>query len=147
MKKVLIVDNSSYMRMFVKKIIERGGLYILYEASTKDEAIEMFKNEKPDIVTLNLNMSEFNRDGINVLTEIMKINPDAFVIVVSAVGYEDVKDKCIEMWAKTYIKKPFDTKTLLQALEEYDQQWKMLIKSIINYYLHIIIWNLKIQRL
>ena len=40
MKKVLIVDNSSYMRMFVKKIIEKGGLYIMYEASSKDDAIE-----------------------------------------------------------------------------------------------------------
>jgi two-component system chemotaxis response regulator CheY len=119
MKKVLIVDDSSYMRMFVKKIIEKGGLYIMYEASTKDEAIEVFKNEKPDIVTLDLNMSEFNRDGINVLTEIMNINPEAFVIIISAVGYEDVKDKCIALGAKSYIKKPFDTKTLLQVLEEY----------------------------
>ena len=119
MKKVLIVDDSSYMRMFVKKIIEKGGLYIMYEASTKDEAIEVFKNEKPDIVTLDLNMSEFNRDGINVLTEIMNINPEAFVIIISAVGYEDVKDKCIALGAKSYIRKPFDTKTLLEALEEY----------------------------
>ena len=119
MKKVLIIDDSSYMRMFIKKIIEKGGLYIMYEASTKDEAIEVFKNEKPDIVTLDLNMSEFNRDGINVLTEIMNINPEAFVIIISAVGYEDVKDKCIELGAKSYIKKPFDTKTLLQVLEEY----------------------------
>jgi len=118
MKKVLIIDNSSYMRMFVAKIIEKGGLYIIYEASTKDEAIELFKTEKPDIVTLDLNMSEFDKDGINVLTEIMNINPEAVVIIISAVGYEDVKDRCIELGAKSYIKKPFDTKTLLQALEE-----------------------------
>lgn len=119
MKKVLIIDDSSYMRMFIKKIIEKGGLYIMYEASTKDDAIELFKNEKPDIVTLDLNMSEFNRDGINVLTELMNINPEAAVIIISAVGYEDVKDKCIALGAKSYIRKPFDTKTLLEALEEY----------------------------
>ena len=119
MKKVLIIDDSSYMRMFIKKIIEKGGLYIMYEASTKDDAIELFKNEKPDIVTLDLNMSEFNRDGINVLTEMMNINPEAAVIIISAVGYEDVKDKCIALGAKSYIRKPFDTKTLLEALEEY----------------------------
>ena len=51
-------------------------------------------------------MSEFNRDGIDVLTEIMNINPEAFVIIISAVGYEDVKDKCIALGAKSYIKKP-----------------------------------------
>jgi len=119
MKKVLIVDNSSYMRILVKKIVEKGGVYITYEASNKEEAIEIFKNEKPDIVTLDLNMSEFNRDGINVLTEMMNINPEAYVIVVSAVGYEDVKDKCIKLGAKSYLKKPFNTKELLQVLEEY----------------------------
>lgn len=122
MRKVLIVDDSSYMRMLVKKIVEKGGLYIIYEASTKDEAIEIFKNEKPDIVTLDLNMSAFNRDGINALTEMMDINPKAFVIVVSAIGYEAVRDQCMKLGAKTYIKKPFDTKTLLKALEEYDEE-------------------------
>ena len=94
-------------------------MYIIFEASTKDDAIEIFKNEKPDIVILDLNMSEFRRDGIDVLTEIMNINPEAVVIIISAVGYEDVKDECIELGAKSYIKKPFDTKDLLQVLEEY----------------------------
>ena len=86
MEKVLIVDDSSYMRMFVKKIIEKRGLYIMYEASTKDDAIEMFKSESPDIVILDLNMSEVRRDGIDVLTEIMNIDPEAVVIIISAVG-------------------------------------------------------------
>lgn len=118
MKKVLIIDDSSYMRMFVKKIIEKGGLYIIYEASTKDEAIEIFKNESPDIVTLDLNIAESKSDGVDVLYDIMNINPEASVIIISASGYENFKDECIELGAKTYIKKPFDTKTLLNALEE-----------------------------
>ena len=119
MQKVLIVDDSSYMRMFVKKIVEKGGLYIIFEASSKDDAIEIFKSEKPDIVILDLNMSEVRKDGIDVLTEIININPEAVVIIISAVGYEDVKDECIELGAKSYIQKPFDTKVLLHTLEEY----------------------------
>ena len=119
MKKVLIVDDSSYMRKFVAKVIEKGGLYIMYEASSKDDAIEMFEKEDPDIVILDLNMSEVRKDGIDVLTEIMDINPEAVVIIISAVGYEEVKDECIALGAKSYIQKPFDTKTLLQTLEEY----------------------------
>lgn len=117
MKKVLIVDNSSYMRMFVRKIIEKGGLCITLEASSKDEAVEKFKTEKPDVVILDLNMSEYRMDGIHVLTDIMKINPEAFVIIISAVGYEHVKDECMELGAKGYIRKPFDAKTLLNILE------------------------------
>jgi two-component system chemotaxis response regulator CheY len=119
MKKILIVDNSSCMRMFVKKIIEKGGSYSIFGASSKDEAIEMFKIEKPDIVFLDLNMSESKMDGIHVLTDIMKINPEAVVIIMSAVGHEEVKDKCIEIGAKGYIRKPFDTETVLKTLEEY----------------------------
>lgn len=119
MKKVLIVDDSSYMRMFVKKIVKKGGAYLMLEASTKEEAIETFNNAKPEVVILDLNMSEVRKDGIDVLTEIMKINPEAVVIVISAVGYEDVKDECLELGAKSYLKKPFETEELLKLLDEY----------------------------
>lgn len=119
MKKVLIVDNSSYMRMFVKKIIEKGGTYTTLEASSQEEAIELYKSEKPDIVILDLNMSEFTMDGIRVLNDIMKVNPKAVVIIVSAVGHQDVKDECIALGAKKYIRKPFNTDALLKTLEEY----------------------------
>lgn len=118
MKKILIVDDSSYMRMFVRKIIEKDGLCITFEASTKEEAVEIFKNEEPDIVTVDLNMSEFRMDGVSVLTEVIKIKPETSVIVISAVGYEHVKDECLALGAKGYIKKPFDAKELLKVLEE-----------------------------
>lgn len=119
MKKILIVDDSSYMRMFVRKIIQKKGTFMMLEASSKDEAIETFKNEMPEIVFLDLNMSEVRKDGIDVLTEIMKINPEAAVIIISAVGYEDVRDECLALGAKSYLKKPFDTEVLLQTLAEY----------------------------
>lgn len=119
MKKVLIVDNSSYMRMFIRKIIEKDGFNNILEATGKEEAIEVFINEKPEIVMLDLNMSEFRMDGVYVLTEIMKISPQANVIVVSAVGHETVKDECLALGAKHYIKKPFDAEKLLKVLEEY----------------------------
>lgn len=119
MKKILIADDSSYMRMFIMKIIQKSGLYITLEAGTQEEALEQFKNNKPEIVILDLNMSEYRRDGITVLTEIIKIDPEAAVIIASAVGYEHVKDECIELGAKAYIKKPFDTKELLQLIEQY----------------------------
>lgn len=120
MKKVLIVDDSSYMRMFIKKVINKSGEYMVFEASDKENAVEMFENMKPDIVTVDLNMSEFRRDGIEVLTNIMKIDPKAIVVIISAVGYDDLKDECIALGAKKYIKKPIDTQVLLKTLEEYN---------------------------
>jgi two-component system chemotaxis response regulator CheY len=119
MKKVLIVDNSSYMRLFVKKIIEKAGGYTTVEAASKDDAMEIFNSEQPHIVILDLNMSESTMDGIQVLSEIMKINPETVVIIVSAVGHEEVIDECMELGAKGYIKKPIDAETLLKTLEGY----------------------------
>lgn len=119
MKKVLIVDDSSYMRLFVKKVIKKGGSYVMLEAATKEDAIEIYNSAKPEIVMLDLNISE-HKEGISVLTEIMSVNPEAVVIVISAVGYEDVKDECIALGAKGYLKKPFETEELLQILEEYN---------------------------
>lgn len=119
MKKVLIVDNSSYMRMFVRKIVEKVGFDNIFEASDKEDAIDTFEFARPDIVILDLNMSEFKMDGIEVLTDIMKINPKTVVIVASAVGHEEVKEECIALGAKVYIRKPIDAEILLKTLEEY----------------------------
>lgn len=119
MKKILIVDDSSYMRMFIRKIIQKRGTYMILEASGKDDAIETYKIESPDIIILDLNMSEVRKDGIDVLSQIMSIDPEAVVIIISAVGYDDVKDECLTLGAKSYIKKPFDTQTLIKTLEEY----------------------------
>lgn len=118
MKKILIVDNSSFMRKFMKKIIEKEGSYTSFEASNKDEAMELFMSEKPSIVILDLNMSEATMDGMDVLTDIIKVSPKTDVLIVSAVGHQEVKDKCIELGAKSYIMKPIDTKILLNTLSE-----------------------------
>lgn len=119
MKKVLIVDNSSYMRMFVRKIVEKGDSYNIFEASGKEDAVEIFESENIDIVILDLNMSEFRMDGIQVLTEVMEINPQAVVIIISAVGHEEVKEQCMELGAKGYIRKPFTAEAVLKVLDQY----------------------------
>lgn len=117
-KKVLIVDNSSYMRKFMKKVIEKGGSYSILEASGKEDAMEIFKSENPNIVILDLNISESAMEGMDVLTDMININSEAAVIIASAIGHEEVKEKCIELGAKKYIKKPIDTKILMNTLEE-----------------------------
>lgn len=122
MKKLLIVDNSSYMRIFVKKIAQKGGSYSVFEASDKEDAIGVFNLVKPDIVILDLNMSETTMEGIDVLTYMVKANPETVVIIMSAVGHQEVKDKCIELGAKAYVNKPIDAEVLLRTLEEYKQQ-------------------------
>lgn len=118
MKKVLIVDNSSFMRKFMKKVIEKGESYAIFEASGKDDAMDIFKNENPGIVILDLNISESAMEGMDVLTDMININPATSVIIASAIGHEEVKEKCIKLGAKSYIKKPIDTEILMKTLEE-----------------------------
>lgn len=119
MKKILIVDDSSFMRTLIRNIIEKEGLYTILEASTNSEAIEMFKTEEPNIVTLDINISETGGDGINILTDMMNINPESDIIIISAEGYENSRDQCLALGAKDYIKKPFDSKVLLKTLDTY----------------------------
>ncbi|MFT8348839.1 response regulator [Clostridium saccharoperbutylacetonicum] len=125
MKKVLIVDDSSYMRMMVRKVVEKGGLCISFEAASAGKALEVFKNEKPDIVTLDLNMSEFRMDGMNLLSDMIKMNPEVHVVVVTAIGYEDVKERCIALGAKGYLIKPFNAKELLNVLPLNDDEFSI----------------------
>lgn len=108
MKKVLIVDDLLYMCMFVKKIIKKDGLYLIFEVLGKEEVVEIYKIENLDIVILDLNMFEFRKDGIDVLIEIMNINFEVVVIIILVVGYEEVKDECIVFGVKSYIRKLFD---------------------------------------
>lgn len=119
MKKVLIVDNSSYMRMFVKKVIEKQGLYTTFEAPSQETAMALFRSVDPNIVILDLNMAESTMEGMEVLTEVIKIKPQTVVIIISAVGDENVKNECMALGAKCYIKKPIDTEVLLKTLEAY----------------------------
>lgn len=118
-KKILIVDDSSYMRMFLTKVIQKGDRYLVFEATGKDYAIDVFNTVNPDVVTLDLDISENRREGIDLLTEIMKLNSNLVVIIITASGDEGFKDECMKLGAKSYIKKPFDTEVLLKTLEQY----------------------------
>ncbi|ADL52289.1 response regulator [Clostridium cellulovorans] len=118
-KKILVVDDSSYMRMFLTKIIKKTDKYLVFDAPEKDYAIDVFNTVKPDIVTLDLDISENRWGGMEVLTEMIKINPETVVIIITASGDESIKEECMKLGAKNYIKKPVDTGVLLKTIEQY----------------------------
>lgn len=118
MKKILIVENSSYMRLFVRKVIEKEGYESILEASSKAEAMYTFNSEKPEIVILDLNLGPVPMDGLEALKEMIEINPEVFVIIASAVGDQVAKEECIALGAKGYVTKPINTNLLLNTLKE-----------------------------
>ena len=115
MKKVLVVDDSEFMRMVLKNILKQED-YKIIETSDGTEAIEQFKVEQPDLVLLDIIMPK--KDGVAVLDSLKKINSDANVIMITAVGQDHIMEECRKLGAKGYIIKPFDEKQVLDAVKK-----------------------------
>lgn len=115
-KKVLIVDDAVFMRMKLKDILEKDGYEVVAEAQNGIEAIEKYKQEMPDIVTLDITMPEM--DGIEALKRIKEIDPAAKVIMCSAMGQQSMVMDAIQEGALDFIVKPFETERVLQSVRK-----------------------------
>ena len=111
MKRVLIVDDASFMRMSIKNMLANYDFEIVGEAENGVMAIEKYKELQPDIVTMDITMPEM--DGLEALREIKKIDPGASVVMVSALGQEARMKEAIIYGAKGFIVKPFKEEMLI----------------------------------
>ncbi|HOK40702.1 MAG TPA: response regulator [bacterium] len=101
----LVVDDSSFMRKHLIKIIQNINGNIVGEADNGFDAVHKYKELKPDLVTLDITMP--NKDGIKTLKEILFYDPNAIVVMVTAISHLDMIKTAMEIGAKHYIKKPF----------------------------------------
>ena len=113
-KRILIVDDAIFMRMKLKDILEKGGYEVVAEAQNGMQAIELFKSESPDLVTMDITMPEM--DGIEALKGIKAVDPNAKVIMCSAMGQQAMVMDAIKAGALDFIVKPFDNDRVIQAL-------------------------------
>lgn len=116
MAKILIVDDASFMRGSLKYIMESGGHEVVGMAKNGKEAIEMWNMFKPDVVTLDILMREM--DGITTLKEIMKIDPTAKVIMVSALGHDEKQKEAQNLGASGFIIKPFKRDDIINEIDK-----------------------------
>ncbi|HDL60322.1 MAG TPA: response regulator [candidate division WOR-3 bacterium] len=114
MVKVLVVDDAAFMRMLVKKILLQAGHQVVGEAGNGKEAIEKYEKLRPDLVTMDIVMPEM--DGINAVKEIMKIDPNAKIIMITAVGQEAKVMEALKSGAKGYIVKPFQAPKVIEEI-------------------------------
>jgi len=117
MKKILIVDDSLFMRKILKEILAKG--YEIVEADSGTKALEQFGKERPDIVLLDIIMPGGTEAGLGVLQRIMKSNPEAKVIMITAIGQDSTIKQCKKLGAKDYIVKPFDEKLVVETVQKY----------------------------
>ncbi|MBR0575982.1 response regulator [Proteiniclasticum sp. BAD-10] len=113
-KRIMIVDDAIFMRMKLKDILEKNGYEVVAEAQNGADAIEKYKSERPEIVTMDITMPEM--DGIQALKGIKKIDPQARVVMCSAMGQQAMVMEAIQSGAVDFIVKPFETDRVLDAL-------------------------------
>jgi two-component system chemotaxis response regulator CheY len=114
MKKVLIVDDASFMRVSIKNILTKNGYDVVGEANNGLVGFQKYQELTPDIVTMDITMPEM--DGLTSLKNILAVNPAAKVVMVSAMGQESMVREAIIAGAKGFIVKPFKEESILSAL-------------------------------
>jgi two-component system, chemotaxis family, chemotaxis protein CheY len=112
--KILIVDDAKLMRSMIKNAVKDLPGILMLEAANGDEAVELFKATKPDLVTMDITMEYKN--GVDAAKEILKTDPSAKIIMVTALGQENLLKECIEMGVKDFIVKPFTPDRIKSAV-------------------------------
>lgn len=114
--RILIVDDAAFMRMMIKDILSKNGYEVVGEANDGSQAIEKYKDLKPDLVTMDITMPEM--DGITALKEIKKIDANSKVIMCSAMGQQAMVIDAIQAGAKDFIVKPFQSDRVIEAIKK-----------------------------
>ncbi|GAX90535.1 response regulator [Effusibacillus lacus] len=115
-KKILVVDDAAFMRMMIKEILTKNGYEVIGEAQDGKEAVDKYKELTPDLVTLDITMPEM--DGLGALREIRRYDPNAKVIMCSAMGQQAMVIDAIQAGAKDFIVKPFQADRVLEAIRK-----------------------------
>jgi two-component system chemotaxis response regulator CheY len=116
MAKVLIVDDAAFMRISIKNMLTKNGYEVIGEAENGAIGVDMYKELKPDIVTMDITMPEMS--GLEALKEITKLDPQAKVVMVSAMGQEAMVREAIVSGAKGFIVKPFKEDGIITAIKK-----------------------------
>ena len=114
--RVLVVDDAAFMRMMVKDILSKNGYEVVGEAENGMKALEKYQELKPDLVTMDITMPEM--DGISAVKEIKKVDPNAKIVMCSAMGQQAMVIESIQNGAKDFIVKPFQADRVLEAVKK-----------------------------
>ena len=116
MKRVMVCDDAAFMRMMIKDILVKNGYEIAAEAENGLKAVERYPEAKPDLVLMDITMPEI--DGIEAVRRIKALDPNANVIMCSAMGQQAMVIEAIQAGAKDFIVKPFQANRVLEAVRK-----------------------------
>ena len=116
MKTVLIVDDAIFMRSTLKQILKNTDYEVVGEAENGEKAIEEYKRLSPDIVTMDITMPVMN--GVDAVKEIISIDEEAKIIMISAMGQQGYVLETINAGATNFIVKPFNKEKVIKVFDE-----------------------------
>lgn len=114
---IMIVDDSRISRRMLRDTIERQGHTIVAEATNGEDALKLYEEHHPDLVTMDITMPQM--DGIECLSEIRKMDPEAKVIMVTAAGTNDKLLEAVHLGCVDYVVKPFDDDSIREAIDKH----------------------------
>ena len=112
---VLVCDDALFMRTMVKDILTQAGFTVIGEAENGQQAVEQYRTLRPDLVTMDIIMPELG--GIEAVKEIMKVDPQARILMCSAMGQQALVLEAIQAGAKDFVVKPFQPSRVLEAVQ------------------------------
>jgi len=112
---VLVCDDAIFMRTMISDILTQAGFEIVGEAESGSQAVEKYRALKPDLVTMDIVMPDMG--GIEAVREICKTDPDAKILMCSAMGQQALVVEAIQAGAKDFVVKPFQPSRVLEAVQ------------------------------
>ncbi|MGE5620288.1 MAG: response regulator [Sphingomonadaceae bacterium] len=115
MPTLLVVDDAAFMRMRCSKLLTESG-YQVIEAENGAQAVEQYRAHRPDAVLLDITMPEM--DGLTALKEIRKLDPNAKVAMVTAMGQQSIVMEALKAGARDFVLKPFQSDRVLATVKK-----------------------------
>lgn len=113
---VLVVDDSRTSRRFLGNMLTESGYEVVAEAIDGEDGVKKYEEFKPDIVTMDITMPKL--DGLDATSEILKINPEAKIVMVTAAGQKTNIVEALKRGAAGFIQKPFDSSAIDEVLKK-----------------------------
>ncbi len=116
MKRLLVVDDAIFMRRLIKDVARDAGWEVVGEAANGEEAVALYREHRPDLVTMDVVMPVMN--GLEALRQIRALDPQARVVMVTALDQKPTLLEAIRDGAHDFIVKPFNRERILGLLQK-----------------------------